>query len=590
MTHSASPVYVAGLYSLTSLRLPIIPSFVPRGIRKKSILISAFTGAIFCLTLIGLLGIYVPQAIYGDGLTAENLPPATVGDRQASLFVKISPPILTTESQENAFLQFRLFDERDNQTIKFVTYEIAIRKADAPQDSRPLLRDFFHAPNGLLTIKVDPTESGSVQLFGDRDPFQNALVADPGGTVNIRGPILTDGGLYHIEVRIFGIDNIRNIFTPENAPRFDSYLSIGDITYHNLTYNGQDYNSTLISYYDEIDGFNFNPQTKQISWSMPFDWNTTRIQEQNIFVHEEIKLPNAFLEEIGASTSPATFIATVNNQPLTGRALAIDPFTSNDTTIVHYLINKNQILDLGATITVEGNGSSSGGDGNLSSITNNSNDTGTTPAGSGSSSNSTTNANSSSQNEIDNNTNRTTDNTNDSGTTNLMSFTLIARTENATQSTSSDLTTDTGGIHAAVSWEPRQLRAGVESTVYINFSDAFSGEALNASVVYDMSILDANGTVVLKAENLTAVNSTDSQIITFPADKIFQIEVNVKGVLRGADASPDTTRSGIARGYVVVPEFSPHSAGLFAVGGLLAAVLIGMRWHNSRQRKSNFRR
>jgi hypothetical protein len=38
-------------------------------------------------------------------------------------------------------------------------------------------------------------------------------------------------------------------FIPENAPRFDSYLSIGDITYHNLTYNGENYNSTLISYY-----------------------------------------------------------------------------------------------------------------------------------------------------------------------------------------------------------------------------------------------------------------------------------------------------------------------------------------------------
>jgi hypothetical protein len=107
-------------------------------------------------------------------------------------------------------------------------------------------------------------------------------------------------------------------------------------------------------------------------------------------------------------------------------------------------------------------------------------------------------------------------------------------------------------------------------------------------VIYDMSILDANGNVVLKAQNLTAVNSTDSQIITFPADKIYQIEVNVKGVLRGADASTDTTRSGIARGYVVVPEFSPHSAGLFLVGGLLAAALTGMRWHNSRQKKRHF--
>ena len=189
-----------------------------------------FLTFVFSLVFLGMVGSPLRQEVFGDGLTAENLPPATVGDREASLFVKISPPILTTESKENAFLQFRLYDQRDNQTIKFVTYEIAIRKANAPQDSRPLLRDFFHAPNGLLTIKVDPTESGPVQIFGDRDPFQNALIADPGGTVNVRGPILTDGGLYHIEVRIFGIDNVRNIFLPENAPKYDSYLSIGDIS------------------------------------------------------------------------------------------------------------------------------------------------------------------------------------------------------------------------------------------------------------------------------------------------------------------------------------------------------------------------
>ena len=312
-----------------------------------------FLTFVFSLVFLGMVGSPLRQDVFGDGLTAENLPPATVGDREASLFVKISPPILTTESKENAFLQFRLYDQRDNQTIKFVTYEIAIRKANAPQDSRPLLRDFFHAPNGLLTIKVDPTESGPVQIFGDRDPFQNALIADPGGTVNVRGPILTDGGLYHIEVRIFGIDNVRNIFLPENAPKYDSYLSIGDISYHNLTYNGRNYNSTLISYYDEIQGFDYEPQIQQISWSMPFDWNLTRIRDQNIFVHEEIKLSNAFLEQIGAS-STSGFSASVNGQPLVGRALAIDPFTANDTTIVHYLINKNQILDLGANLTTIG--------------------------------------------------------------------------------------------------------------------------------------------------------------------------------------------------------------------------------------------
>jgi hypothetical protein len=510
-----------------------------------------FDSTIVSVSLLGMvvllvtLGNFMPDRAYGDGLTAENLPPATVGDRKASLFVKISPPVLTTESQENAFLQFRLFDERNNQTIKFVTYEISIRKANTSPDSRPLLRDFFQAPNGLLTIKFEPTESGPVQLFGDRDPFLGALVADPGGTVNVRGPILTDGGLYHIEVRIFGIDNVRNIFKPEDAPKYDSYLSIGDVTSHNLTYNGRPYNSTLISYYDVIEDFNYNPQRQNISWSMPFDWNTTRIGEQNIFVHEEIKLPNAFLEAINASTSPATFTASVNSQPLVGRALAIDPFSSPNATVVHYLINKNQILEMANNLT-----------------NNRGNST-------------TTLANASTSNRVAGNVREPN--------INFMSFSLSPHTQgNATQSTSSDLTTDTGGIHASVSWEPRQLKAGEQSTVHINFSDAFSGEPLLANVVYDMSILDSNGTEVLKMDNLTAVNATDSRAVSFPADAIYQIEVNVKGIIRDNQGSPDTTRSGIARGYVVVPEFSSSSSSLVVAGAIVSVLILVARYRQSK--------
>jgi hypothetical protein len=165
-----------------------------------------------------------------------------------------------------------------------------------------------------------------------------------------------------------------------------------------------------------------------------------------------------------------------------------------------------------------------------------------------------------------------------------MSFSLIPKTENATQPTSSDLTTDTGGIHAMVSWQPKQLAAGNQSTVYLNFSDAFSGEPLNADVLYDMTILDSNGTEVIRSENLTAVNSTDSQTVSFPADAIYQIEVDVKGLLRGDQPSPDTTRSGIARGYVVVPEFSSSTSSLLVVGGLFAALIIGVRWRQGKRK------
>src|SRR5919197_4609272 len=121
------------------------------------------------------------QKAYGDGLTQENLPPASIGNRKASLFVKVSPPILTTDKRQNAYMQFRLFDANNNQTIQHVTYEITVNKgtllslssssssssfpSSSSSGQKPLLRDFFHAHNGLLTLKVQPS-NGTLTVYG----------------------------------------------------------------------------------------------------------------------------------------------------------------------------------------------------------------------------------------------------------------------------------------------------------------------------------------------------------------------------------------------------------------------------------------
>ncbi|MGH9926048.1 MAG: hypothetical protein ACRD5B_11805, partial [Nitrososphaeraceae archaeon] len=290
---------------------------------------------VFVLSLNGTV-----QRAYADGLTQENLPPASLGNREGSLFVKISPPIYTTATEGDAYMQFRLFDAKTNETVQHVTYDITVNKGANPvEGEKPLVRDFFHAHNGLLTLKVEPT-NGSLTIFGDRDPFQAAYVADPGGTINLRGPVLQEGGLYRIDVQIFGVDNDRNIFVPDDAPKFETFLSVGDVfNFDNLTYEGKPFNTTLISYYDKIDDFNFNSTTGDLSWSMPFYYDVQRLEENPIFVHEEIKLPK---DLFGSSI----FNATVNGQPISGRTLAIDPFTSPEAVILHYLINKNDVIKI----------------------------------------------------------------------------------------------------------------------------------------------------------------------------------------------------------------------------------------------------
>jgi len=278
---------------------------------------------------------------YGDGLFMENLPPATIGNRQASLFVKISPPILTSETVQDTFLQLRLFDANNNQTIPHTSYFITVKKND-----ELLMRDLFHSHSGLITIKVQPTNTpGKWQVFGDNEPFQGGWTST-NDQVSVKAPILLEGGLYHFAIEIFGIDNDKNIFVPEEAPKFDSYLSVGDIYHQKITYQTKSYDTTIISYYDEVNNFKFDESKKLISFSMPFDWDVSRIENQNIFVHEEIQIPKSF-KDFADNTS---FSAKVNGIPLVGRMLAVDPYSKEDELILHYLINKNDILEMSKKI------------------------------------------------------------------------------------------------------------------------------------------------------------------------------------------------------------------------------------------------
>ncbi len=419
------------------------------------------------------------RQVAADGLFEENLPPATVGDRQASLYTKISPPILTSDTKQNAFFQLRLFDSKTGNNITNVNYFLTISKGD-----KLLMRELFYSKEGPLTLKFQPNQ-GPVTVYGTTEPFLGGWTSET-GQITVSGPVLTEGGLYHFAVEIFGIDNVRNIFQPENAPRFDSYLSIGDVYATNLTYGNKNYNSTLVSYYDKVKNFTFEPEELKAEWSMPFDYNVSRIRSQNIFVHEEIKIPKSF----GEFSNSSIFNGTVNGQRLAGRSLAIDPFTSEKALIIHFLLNKNDIIKLAE--------------------------------------------------------NKALATSNDS-----MKFT-IQPIANQSQKTSTDMVTDTGGIHAALLWNPIPPVIG-ENTLNINFSDALSGNRLNADVNYDLSIRTSKGEEILRNNNITAINGISNQTISLPSKGLFNLELDVNSLKLLNQTGLDTTRNGIARGFVVIP-------------------------------------
>ncbi len=434
-----------------------------------------------------VLPVFLTQRVYADGLFQENLPPATIGDRQATLFVKVNPPILTSDTKQDTFLQFRLFDAKTNENIKFTTFIIEVTKGIS-KDAEPVLpRDVYLAEDGLLTLRIQPSD-GPVQVFATREDFLQAWKADPGGTINIRGPVLQEGGLYHFRIELLTVDNIRKLFNPEDAPVFDTYLSVGDVFSDTVQYQGQNYDTTIISYYDKVQDFNFDSQSKTYSWSMPFNWDVDRINAApNIFVHEEIKIPKSF----AGVGDVSTFDATVNDMSITGGKIAVDPFASETEIIVHFLLNKKDILGMASSIQP--------------------------------------------------------------GTPKMM-FTL-APASGGEEKTSTEVATDTGGIHVLMNWQPSQLQAGAESTLELTFIDVLNDNVkLDQDVKYDIRMLDNDGNVVYTKTDLVAKAGSDKQTMTFPDNKTYRTEIIVKELMREGQA-PDMTRNGIARGIVVVPEF-----------------------------------
>jgi hypothetical protein len=299
-----------------------------------------------CISFLVIPSVLMPylQKASSDGLFEETLPPASVGDRAANLYTKISPPILTSDTVQDAFFQLRLFDSNTMNNITNVNYFLTINKED-----KILLRELFYSKQGPLTLKFQP-DKGPIRIYGSVEPFLGGRTSET-GEISVAGPVLMEGGLYHFVVEIFGIDNVRNIFLPESAPRFDSYLSIGDVYATNLPYGNKNFNTTLISYYDKIQNFTFDPADLKVEWKMPFNWNVSRISEQNIYVHEEISIPKP------SPFSNQSYSGEINGITLSPKMLMVDP-TNSTRDVVHIMIPKDGLISLAENVNENGNSTS----------------------------------------------------------------------------------------------------------------------------------------------------------------------------------------------------------------------------------------
>src|SRR5438105_3272559 len=187
------------------------------------------------------------NAAYADGGDRKVIT-ASLNGRQAEMLVQLSPPILTTEqANQNAFFLFRLYNPVNNETFKYVSLFLFITK-----DEKQLIApDLYQSPNGLIKLQIQRAPGDTV-IYADREPVLGGWQADYAGIIKVKGPILQEGGLYHLHIEIYGIDSYYASFPTDIIPKFDVYLSVGDFFRKPISVNGIRDNVTIISYYDKI--------------------------------------------------------------------------------------------------------------------------------------------------------------------------------------------------------------------------------------------------------------------------------------------------------------------------------------------------
>src|SRR5918992_946533 len=293
-----------------------------------------------------------PSTVFGDGLFMEELS-ASFGNRKADLIIKMTPPVVKTETlnqDQKPVIQFKLYDPTTNEGYKHVTYYITIEK-----DGKKLLSDWFHDHKGDLKIEMKPSDTERITVYGEPDPILQAFTGTENSPVIATGPIFSEGGLYHFIVRVTTIDYDRSFIPDDKQPVYDGWLSVGSTVNQQVSLgDGKQIPIEIISYYDDIKDFNFDPGKKQIQFTMPFNWNITRLEDQTqLMVHQEVSIPK------GTSLASQSYSAAINGIDVTEN-LMVDPSNSTKN-VVHFMLPKPEVIQVAQEVNNNGETAASNG-------------------------------------------------------------------------------------------------------------------------------------------------------------------------------------------------------------------------------------
>ena len=276
--------------------------------------------------IIGCL-LFPASSVYGHGFGTDVISSVDVQGKQLSIMVEM--PMYFENQQDQ--ITITATDDETKETAKNVTFLIGLFHKD-----EMIFRNYFFAENGILPITVTPTEGKEITIHGDQDSLLGAWHGTDSNPIEISGPLFTSGGLYNFEIEIRTIDEPTNII--ENSGVYTADLSLIET----ISFMQQDEEENPVefrskSYFDTVTNFEYDSETKEVTFEMPFDWSEKQVSHIPV-VHVETHFPKDFVEFLSPSYS-----AHVNGIELFKSSVSVDDYSEDHERVVHLVLLQDHL-------------------------------------------------------------------------------------------------------------------------------------------------------------------------------------------------------------------------------------------------------
>ena len=271
--------------------------------------------------------LFPASSVYGHGLGIDTISSIDIQGKKIKITVEM--PMYFENDQEQ--ITITAIEKETRENAKNVTFLIGLF-----HNNEMIFRNYFFAEDGVLPIKITPTQEGKVTIHGEQDSLLGAWHGTESNPIEITGPIFTSGGLYNFEIEVRTIDEPTNII--EDSGIYNADLSIIETTSHiQKDAENHDVEFRLKSYFDKISNFEYVTEPNQITFEMPFDWSEKQMSHASV-VHVEVHFPKDFAEFLAPSYS-----GYANGIELFKASVTIDDYTEDDERIVHFVLLQDHL-------------------------------------------------------------------------------------------------------------------------------------------------------------------------------------------------------------------------------------------------------